>query len=249
MFFLFFQALKELDLNIDADVAFLAGQNPPVKIFPTQNTSHLPYNEQVSVLEADYLKYYSYRGDLKYNEKMVRSIKNEGKGKCSEEDTCMYRVCRDKNRFIEARIKDDVLILGKVLESMIERTSEMEKHIEGVLVESGEKEMPNWDELFIDSADENTKIDINDVKNMPLCDSKATRSVRATKRKGKSTEQKPQPKRKRSHIQNQQSKMTHNKAQMLVAQMILARSFGQPNRVQLPADFVKSVIKEDSKKE
>lgn len=225
------------------DVAFLAGQTPPIKILPTQNTSHLPYNEQVSMLEADYLKYYSYRGDLKYNEKMARSIKKEGKGKCTEEETCMYRVCRDKNRFFETRIKDDVLILGKILESMIERTSEMEGYFDRVLFESGEKEMPNWDDLFSDGIANTHKVIVDDAEKIASNNSKGTKSVGGAKRKkrdDKSVQQKSQPKRRKLHIHSKPPTLTHNQAQMLVAQMMLARrSIGQINRVQFPDDYIK----------
>lgn len=236
--------MKELELNIDVDVAFLAGQTPPVKVFPTQNTSNMSYKEQVSLLETDYLKYYSYRGDLKYNEKMARTIKKDGKGKCSEEETCMYRVCRDKNRFFETRLKDDVLILGKILESMIDRTAQMEKKLENVLTESGEKKMPNWDELFNDGADETAKLNVNDVKKMPLNNPKEVKRVGGAKRKEqdvKTAEQKSKPKRRRMN-QSLPPTMTHEQAQMLVAQMMLSRSFGQANRIQLPADYTDSVI-------
>lgn len=233
-------------MNIDVDVAFLAGQTPPIKVFPTQNTSTLSYKEQVSLLESDYLKYYSYRGDLKYNEKMARSIKKEGKGKCTEEETCMYRVCRDKHRFFETRIKDDALILGKVLEAMAERTSEMEKYLEKVLIESGEKKLPKWDEMFNSDVGDSSKINAKDDKKKPSNDLKANKSVGATKRKErdvKSVEQKSKAKRRRSNSHSQPTTMTPEQARMIVAQMMLARGNGQPNRVHLPPKYIASVVK------
>lgn len=229
-------------MNIDADVAFLAGQNPPIKVFPKENSSHLPYNVQMAMLETDYLKYYSYRGDLKYNEKMARSVGKKGKGKCGEDETCMYRVCRDKNRFYEARIKDDALILGKILESMIERTSEMEKYLEKVLHDAGEKTMPNWDELFEygggntgSHAEKETKQCSKDLnKSGPLDSNRAPEQYEQPHQQHQQQLQQQQ--------QTNQPMMTHDQAQMLVAQMMLARSFAQPNRLQWNAQYLNSII-------
>lgn len=235
--------MKELKLDINVDVAFLAGQTPPLRIFPTQNTSNLSYKEQVSLLESDYLKYYSYRGDLKYNENMARSIKKEGKGKCTEKETCMYRVCRDKNRFFETRLKDDVLILGKILESMIKRTSQMENRLQNSLIKSGEKKMPNWDEMFNEDVDDASKVDA--VKT-PM---KAVKGVGAAKRKAQnaeSTEEKSKPKRTKQNNQSTPPTMSHNQAQMMVAQMMLDRSFGKANRVPLPPGLLNSVAQKSN---
>lgn len=217
--------MKELELNIDVDVAYLAGQSPPIKVFPKENSTHLPYNEQMNMLESDYLKYYSYRGDLKYNEKMARSVSRKGKGKCAEEETCMYRVCRDKNRFYEARIKDDAVILGKILESMIERTSEMEKHLEKVLQDSGEKIMPNWDELFGYDGD-----------------STDSQVAKETLKGSKVAKKSPNADREQQQTPEPMMNLTHDQAQMMVAQMMLARSFAQPNRMQWNAQYLNSII-------
>lgn len=221
--------LKELDLNIDVDVALLAGQTPPIKLFPTSNTSHLPYNEQLSMLESEYQKHYTYRGDLKYNEKMARSIGNKGKGKNAKDDeTCMYRIFRDRNRFFETRIKDDVLILGKVLESMIERTTEMEKHLEKVLIDAGETDLPNWDELFeeVIASGSNSKQN-SEIK----CPAKGSKTAKMQKEKGvNSIEQNSNAASNQASGYGQQA-MTHEQAQMFVAQMILARSHSNSNRI------------------
>lgn len=225
-FFSFFsQLLKELDMNIDVDVAYLAGQNPPIKLFPKENSIQLPYIEQMEQLKSEYLKHYSYRGDLNYNEKMARSVGKSGKVKCGEEETCMYRVCRDKNRFYQARIKDDALILGKILESMIERTSEMEKYLENVLRDAGETTMPNWDELFeYNGAISNAQVGTDTAKYF---------KNDSSKRSSSNTSAAPQ--------QQNQPMMTHDRAQMLVAQMLLARSIAQPNRLQWKAQYLDSI--------
>lgn len=223
-FFFFPQLLKELDMNIDVDVAYLAGQNPPIKVFPKENSTHLPYNEQMEQLKSEYLKHYSYRGDLNYNEKMARSVGKSGKVKCGEDETCMYRVCRDKNRFYQARIKDDALILCKILESMIERTSEMEKYLENVLRDAGETTMPNWDELFEDDgASSDAQVGTDTTK----CFKKDS-----NKRSSPNTTAAPQQMQRQQQQQQNQPMMTHDQAQMLVAQMLLARSIAQPNRLQ-----------------
>lgn len=132
----------------------MLGQTPPIKIFPTPHTSHLPYNEQSAIVEADYAKYYEYRGDLPYNENMRRAIcktanKNEQKEKRAEK-LLASRVCRDRNTFVERRALDDVVILTEVLKSMIETTAEMEKFMENVLLDAGETDLPNWDEIYDD---------------------------------------------------------------------------------------------------
>lgn len=230
------QLLKELDLNVDVDVAFLAAQTPPIKIFPSSNTSHLPYDEQMAILETDYIKYYEYRGDMKYHEKMKRSISVSKATGRSADATISYRVCRDKKSFFEARIKDDVIILGKILESMIERTSEMEKHLENILREGGEKELPNWDKLYEDTAQNTTPKLKNDdkVKVVPKTSKNTKRSA---------TTQKPKVKKIAEIKQNliaapnqlngdqNQPTMTHEQNQMLVARMMLARSLAHSNRI------------------
>lgn len=234
--------LKELNLNVDVDVALLAAQTPPIKIFPTPNTSHLPYNEQLTALEADYIKYYEYRGDLKYHEKMKRPITTKGTGK-SAEATCLYRVCRDKIRFFDTRIKDDVLILGKILESMIERTSEMEKHLENVLLEAGEKQLPNWDEFYEEIAHNDTPEPKKNVKVVPKS-SKATKKSAAAARKSKDKKiaeiKNLIAAPKQSDDQNQPM-LTHEQAQMLVAQMMFARSLAHGNRIHSNAEHSNAV--------
>lgn len=217
--------LKELDLNVDVDVAFLAAQTPPIRIFPASNTAHLPYNEQMAFLESDYIKYYEYRGDLKYNEKMKRlgSISTNGIEK-SADASCLYRVCRDKKSFFETRIKDDVLILGKILESMVERTSEMEKHLENVLLEAGEKELPNWDKLYEELANNTTSEPkrIGEVNGVP----KATkRPTTGRTSRGKKIAEMKQDLIAASNQQNGD----HN--QMRVARIILARSLSHGSRI------------------
>lgn len=220
--------LKELDLNVDVDVAFLAAQTPPIKIFPTPNTSHLPYNTQLTALESEYIKYYEYRGDLTYNENMKRSITKTENGKNAER-TCLYRVCRDKNRFTDTRIKDDVLILGKILESMIERTSEMEKHLENVLLDAGEKELPNWDELYEEAAAHIAVVVSKknyEKKVVPKNTEGPKVSATARKLKSKRIVVKKQSLFVASNQMNAQNQpqLTQEQAQMLIAQMMLARS-------------------------
>lgn len=219
-------------MNIDVDVAFLAGQSPPLKVFPTPNTSYLPYNDQLSMLESEYQKHYTYRGDLKYNEKMARSIGNKEKGKNTKDDeTCMYRIFRDRNRFFETRIKDDVLILGKILESMIECSAQMEKHLEKVLLDAGETDLPNWDELFEEciASGSNSKQNLNN-----KCSVKGTKTAAGAKkqkeRETNSIEGNSNTASDQTNEYGQQS-MTHEQAQMLVAQMLLARSHS--NRIHL----------------
>lgn len=203
-------------MNIDADVAFLAGQNPPIKVFPSVNSSHLPYNEQLAQLKSDYLKHYSYRGDLTYNEKMARSLGSENV-KRNKGDSSNYRVIRDKNRFFEARIKDDALILGQILESMIERTSEMEKYLENVLCDNGEKNMPNWDELFeYDGVNSDVLVETNGAKYSKKDSTNTSRSDLSAVSQQVQHQQQP----------TEQQQQTSSK---LVAQMLLARSFAQSN--------------------
>lgn len=241
--FIDLQLLKELDLNIDVDVAFLAGQTPPIKIFPTPNSSQLPYNEQLAMLESDYIKHYSYRGDLKYNEKMARSIGNKTGKSGTDEETCMYRVCRDRNRFFETRIKDDVLILGKILESMIERTTEMEKHLEKVLLESGETSLPNWDEIFEEATASGSSSEKNYETKAPAKSAKcAGNAKRQKERKINSVEQNSIGAMEQSHDYGQQM-LTHEQAQMLVAQMMLARSLAHSNRIHVNPEYMNSTIR------
>lgn len=224
-FYFSLKLLKELDLNVDVDVAFLAAQTPPIKIFPASNTTHLPYNEQMATLESDYIKYYEYRGDLKYHEKMKRSISAKGIVKSADE-SCLYRVCRDKKSFFETRIKDDVLILGKILESMIERTSEMEKHLENVLLEAGEKELPNWDKLYEELA-HNTTPEPKNSGEVDAAKTKTTkRSAAGRKPRGKKIAAPNQ-----SNGDQNPPVSTHEQNQMLVAQMMLARSLAHGNRI------------------
>lgn len=124
-----------LDLNLDVDVAFLCSQEPPIKLFPTPNTSKLPYAEQIELIEEEYRKYYVNDGDIPYSSKMARPIGDD-------EDTLTpfqllekqsgafaSRVSRDKTHFFLNRIKDDALILGKIFESAIERLADMESFI------------------------------------------------------------------------------------------------------------------------
>lgn len=203
-------------MNIDADVAFLAGQNPPIKVFPSVNSTHLPYNEQLAQLKSDYLKHYSYRGDLTYNEKMARSLGSENV-KRNKGDSSNYRVIRDKNRFFEARIKDDALILGQILESMIERTSEMEKYLENVLCDAGEKNMPNWDELF---EYDGVNSDGLDETNGAKCSKKDSKNTSRSDLSAVSQQ---------VQLQQQPTEQQHQTSSMLVAQMLLARSFAQSN--------------------
>lgn len=231
-FYFCLQLLKELDLNVDVDVALLAAQTPPIKIFPASNTSHLPYNEQMATLESDYIRYYEYRGDLKYHEKMKRCNITKGIVK-SADASCLYRVCRDKKSFFETRIKDDVLILGKILESMIERTSEMEKHLENVLLESGEKELPNWDKLYEEIAHNTTPEPKNDgdVQVMPKI---TKRSATARKPRGKKIAEIKQnliAAPNQSNGDQSQPVSTHEQNQMRVAQMMLARSLAHGSRI------------------
>lgn len=234
------QILKEMDLNVDVDVAFLAAQTPPIKIFPTPNTSQLPYNKQLAALEADYLKYYSYRGDIKYNEHMKRAIVKKGDSK-SDDTNLSYRISRDKSRFFETRIKDDVLILREILKSMIERTSEMEKYLENVLLANGEKELPNWDELYEEAAHNAAIVDQhvtvsgenNEVEMEPTA---------SKKRKASATTRKPKAKKIATIKPNfvaapnqlndsNQPMLTHEQAQKLVAQMMFQRSLAHANRI------------------
>lgn len=240
-----------MDLNIDADVAFLAGQTPPVKIFPTPNTSDLPYNEQMSLLESEYMKYYSYRGDLKYNENMARSIKKSKTTKVSgEDDTCGYRVCRDKNRFFENRIKDDVLILSKILDLMIVRTSEMEKHLERKLTDAGEKTMPNWDKLFReddDSDDENTESKDDDLEqpkeeqDVQMEEQKATGAAKRKRKTSKSTGKSSKSKFRKLNTPGPHI-MTHSQAQGLVAHMILSRSLRHSKRLHFSSEYLSQIV-------
>lgn len=208
-------------MNVDVDVAWLAAQTPPILIFPSPNTTHLPYDKQVEVLEMDYDKYYEYRGDLKYNENMKRSIKKKEPGKNSDAG-CLYRVCRDKNRFVENRIKDDVLILGKILESMIERTSEMEKHLENVLLQAGEKELPNWDELYEEVAHSTTP---EPKPNDEAIVVPKRKSVTARKPRGKKVAEMNQNLIATPNQSNNQSPtvLTPEQAQILIAQMMSPR--------------------------
>lgn len=151
-----------MDLNIDVDVAYLASQSPPINIFPTPGTSDLPIPRQGILLEASYVKYYEFRDDLTYNEKMARSLKKMDPTKLTDdEQTTGYRVCRDKNRFFEVRCNDDGVILAHVLESTIDTVIDMEKHLEKVLHEAGETEMPDWDAIFNDEDDEDD-VDVDD---------------------------------------------------------------------------------------
>lgn len=217
-------------MNVDVDVAFLAAQTPPIRIFPASNTTHLPYNEQMASLEADYIKYYEYRGDLKYHEKMKRlgliSAKNA-------DASCLYRVCRDKKSFFETRIKDDVLILGKIFKSMIERTSEMEKHLENVLLEAGEKELPNWDKLYEEISNNTTPKPKNNA-NVKVVPKTTKRSAARRKPRGKKiAEMKQNLVAAPNQLNGDQNPpaSTHEQNQMLVAQMMLARSLAHGSRI------------------
>lgn len=247
------QLLKELDLNVDVDVAYLAAQTPPIKIFPTPNTSDLPYNRQLAALEADYLKYYEYRGDMTYNENMKRSIVKTGPA-TSGDSTCLYRVCRDKTRFCETRIKDDVLILGKILASMIERTSEMEKHLEQVLLDNGEKELPNWDELY-----EEISHNAGAAAVPGGSDEKKEAPKKANGRKVPTAARKPRGKKIAAMKQNliaaaphqlndqNQPEMTQEQAQKFLAQMIIARSHSHGNRIHSNSDHSNAAHHKDAK--
>lgn len=85
------------------------------------------------------------------DEKSNDETSNDGTsndGKSSKNKAMGCRISRDKCRFFETRIKDDAAILGKVLQSMIERTSQMESRMKKWLLEKGETNIPNWDEMF-----------------------------------------------------------------------------------------------------
>lgn len=214
--------MKELDLNVGVDVAFLAAQTPPIRVFPSPITSKLPYNDQVAALESDYIRYYSYRGDLKYNENMKRSFSKMENGKSGE--TCLYRVCRDKNRFFESRIKDDVRILAKILESMAERTAEMEKHLENVLLQNGEKELPNWTELYAELKKKSTDPKKSDAAEVVAEKTSKKGSASARKSKDRRIAQNAIASTSQKNGQNQREVLTHDGAQKLVAKMMLNRT-------------------------
>lgn len=158
-----------MDVNINVDIAYLSSQTPPINVFPTPNTSHLPYNEQIALLESDYTTYYEYRGDLKYCAKMARKIQKtkptkpkkrlsknaeeiENTEKEEEEKDELRllagRICRDKKNFFGTRIHDDNIILERILDAMIEENAAMEEYLENILIKNGELELPNWDEMF-----------------------------------------------------------------------------------------------------
>lgn len=66
----------------------------------------------------------------------------------AEDKESPHVIARDNARFIEQRISEDVMILGKVLERMIIKTAKMEHFVERQLREAGVTEMPNWREMF-----------------------------------------------------------------------------------------------------
>lgn len=142
-----------MKLNINADIAYLASQSPPIKVFPARGTAHLKYDQKSAALRAEYAKYYEFR-DLPYNENMKRALlKTTNKQETQEQiEKRLFgsRVCRDKTAFFDRRIGDDVVILTKILESMIETTAEMEKFIEKVFLDAGQTELPPWDEIYAD---------------------------------------------------------------------------------------------------
>lgn len=158
-----------MNLDIDIDMEFLAAQTPPVQLFPTPNTSHLPYNEQAALLETEYTAYYEYRGDIQYRENMARNIEqskeikpNKRPRKYTDETDVEKderrliagRISRDKKKFFTARIEDDNIILRQIFDAMLERTAEMELFLEGKLLENGHTELPVWNELLEDSNEE-----------------------------------------------------------------------------------------------
>lgn len=151
--------MKQMELKIDVDVAYLASQSPPILIFPESTSLNESFQKKIETLEATYGNYFEYRDDLGYNEKMARSIKKtiskkETEKETEQDKTCGFRICRDKNRYFETRVKDDATLLTKIFESAIKNSVRMEGYLENVLLSVGETEMPNWDDIFNEEDDE-----------------------------------------------------------------------------------------------
>lgn len=152
------QIFRKLDLNVGVDLEFLCTQTPPIRIFPTPKTQHLPYLKQLELLEDEYKSCFLNRGDVPYNDNMARMDNMAPEMDISldflnqEFRSFASRVCRDKMRFFLRRVSDDSLIVGKIFEGMVERLCAMEKFMNDILIEANE-EIEDWDDLWGDASD------------------------------------------------------------------------------------------------
>lgn len=147
------QLLTEMELNVGADVAFLAAQTPPILIFPTPNVADLPYDVQCEQLKEDYEKYYEYH-EVAYNPNMVRKIaKTKSIDPTDAEKNDASRVCRDKNLFFDGRIEDDGVILGESFKWMLAQMAKMENFMQEVFEGIGEQSHTHWDKLYQEVED------------------------------------------------------------------------------------------------